>query len=46
MKEYNSSRSMVYAEYKRPKKKIISLEERQREKNSLKVYRPNGDDAS
>jgi len=37
---------MVYTEYTKPRKKIISLEERQREKNSLKVYRPNGDDAS
>ena len=39
-------RQMVYTEFKRPKRRIISLEEKKRQKESLKVYRYNGDDAS
>lgn len=32
--------------YKKPKKKIISAEERKRQAESLRTYRPGGDDAS
>ena len=46
MKERTTSPKMAHVEYTKPKKKIISLEERQRQKDSLKTYNVNGDDAS
>lgn len=47
MKEHNGSRQMVYTEYKKPKSNIVPLEERKRQKQSLKSYTiDGGDDAS
>lgn len=46
MKDNLRGRDMVYTEYKKPKRQIISLEEKQRQKQSLKVSKWNGDDAS
>jgi len=46
MKERTTSPKMAHVEYTKPKQNIIPLEERKRQKNSLKVYKVNGDDAS
>jgi hypothetical protein len=47
MREQRHMSTSIYGVgYKKPKKQIISAAERKRQAESLRTYRPGGDDAS